>query len=53
MARALGGYAERVERPQEIASAIKRARRATEEGTAALLEFIIGEEIAYSLPRAL
>ncbi len=53
MARALGGYAERVERPQAIAPAIKRARRATEEGTAALLEFITGEEIVYSHPRAL
>ena len=31
MARALGGYAERVEKPEEIAPAIKRARRATEE----------------------
>ena len=53
MARALGGYAERVEKPEEIAPAIKRARRATEEGTAALLEFIPDEEIAYSHPRAL
>ncbi len=53
MGRALGGYSERVERPEEIAPAIKRARRATEEGRAALLEFITSEEIAYSHPRAL
>jgi acetolactate synthase-1/2/3 large subunit len=53
MARALGGYAERVERPEEIAPAIRRARRATEEGMAALLEFITSEEIAYSHQRAL
>ncbi|MEE9567761.1 MAG: thiamine pyrophosphate-requiring protein [Candidatus Binatia bacterium] len=53
LGRALGGYAERVEKPEEIAPAIKRARRATEEGTAALLEFITGEEIAYSHQRAL
>jgi acetolactate synthase-1/2/3 large subunit len=53
LGRALGGYAERVERPEEIAPAIRRARRATEEGRAALLEFITSEEIAYSHPRAL
>ena len=53
MVCALGLYAERVEKPEEIAPAINRARRATEEGTAALLEFITGEEIAYSHQRAL
>ncbi|MFQ5849920.1 MAG: thiamine pyrophosphate-requiring protein [Candidatus Binatia bacterium] len=53
MARALGGWAERVERPEEIASAIKRARRASEEGRAVLLEFITSQEIAYSHRRAL
>jgi acetolactate synthase-1/2/3 large subunit len=46
--RALGGYAERVENPQDVAPAIKRAKKATEEGRTALLEFIASEEIAYS-----
>ena len=51
MARAMGGYAERVENPGEIGPAIQRARRATEEGHAALLEFITSEETAFSLKR--
>lgn len=45
---ALGGYTERIESPEEIVPAIQRARRATEEGRAALLEFITSEETAYS-----
>ncbi len=49
----MGDYAERVEKPEEIAPASKRARRATEEGRAALLEFITSQEIAYSHQRAL
>ena len=48
MGRAMGGYAERVERPEDIAPAIQRARKATAEGQAALLEFITSEEIAFS-----
>ena len=48
MARAMGGWAERVEDPAEVGPAIVRARRATEEGRAALLEFITGPEIEYS-----
>ena len=48
MARAMGGWAERVEDPAEVGPAIVRARRATEEGRAALLEFITGAEIEYS-----
>jgi acetolactate synthase I/II/III large subunit len=48
MGRAMGGYAERVEKPEDIAPAIQRARKATEEGQAALLEFITSEEIAFS-----
>ena len=51
LARALGGYAERIEQPQEITPAIQRARRATEEGRAALLEFITSEEHTYSRKR--
>ena len=53
MARAMGGYAERVEDPAEIAPAIRRARNATEEGLAALLEFITSEERAFSHRKAL
>ncbi len=48
LGRAMGGYAERVETPAEIAPAIQRARRANEEGRPALLEFITSEETAYS-----
>ena len=48
MALAMGGYAERVEDPADISSAIQRARRATEDGRAALLEFITCEETAIS-----
>ena len=52
MARAMGGYTERVENPAEVAPAIQRARRATEDGRAALLEFITCEETAASHRRA-
>jgi acetolactate synthase-1/2/3 large subunit len=48
LGKALGGYAEKIERPDDIVGAIKRAKRATEEGHAALLEFITSEETAYS-----
>lgn len=48
MARAMGGYAERIEDPEEVGTAFRRAKRATEEGRAALLEFITNEEIAFS-----
>jgi acetolactate synthase-1/2/3 large subunit len=51
MGKALGGFAERIERPEEIAPALQRARRATEDGLAALLEFITSEETAYSRNR--
>ena len=52
MAKAMGGYAERVEVPGEIGPAIRRARRATEDGQAALLEFITCEETTASHRRA-
>ncbi len=52
MATAMGGYAERVENPAEIGPSIQRARRATENGQAALLEFITCEETAASHRRA-
>lgn len=48
IARALGGWAERVEDPDEVGPAILRARRATENGQAALLEVITSEEPAMS-----
>jgi len=48
MGRAMGGYAERVEKPTDITPAIQRARKANEEGKAVLLEFITSQEIAFS-----
>lgn len=48
LARAMGGWSERVERPEEIAGAFGRARKATESGQAALLEFITSEETRFS-----
>ncbi|PYN53441.1 MAG: hypothetical protein DMD94_18410 [Candidatus Rokuibacteriota bacterium] len=53
MARAMGGQAERVTRPADIAGAIGRARKVNEGGQAFLLEFITSEEIAFSHRRAL
>jgi acetolactate synthase-1/2/3 large subunit len=49
-ARALGGYGERVTEPGQIVPAIRRALRAIEDGTPALLEFITGKELAISAP---
>jgi acetolactate synthase-1/2/3 large subunit len=43
-ARALGGYGERVERPEDIADAIRRGIAATEEGQPALIEFMTAKE---------
>ncbi|MDB5682712.1 MAG: hypothetical protein JWM38_405 [Sphingomonas bacterium] len=43
-ARALGGYGERVERPEDIADAIRRGIAATERGQPALIEFITAKE---------
>ncbi len=51
MARAFGGYGERVTQPGEIVPAIRRAIRQTQEGVPALLEFITAREIEYSLYR--
>jgi acetolactate synthase-1/2/3 large subunit len=47
LAKALGGYSERVTQPQEIIPAIKRAIRKTEEGVPSLLEFITEKEPLY------
>jgi acetolactate synthase I/II/III large subunit len=50
VARALGAYGERVERPPDIVPAIRRAVAATERGQPALLEFITSKEVDVSLP---
>ncbi len=49
MAKAFGGYGERVESPEDIVPAIKRGIRKTEEGVPVLLEFITAKEIEFSL----
>ena len=49
MAKAFGGYGERVESPDDIVPAIKRGIRKTEEGVPVLLEFITAKEIEFSL----
>ena len=51
MARAFGGYGERITQPGEIIPAIKRAVQKTREGVPALLEFITAKEIEFSLFR--
>ncbi len=48
MAKAFGGYGERVRDPNDIQAALKRGIKATESGQPALLEFITGKEIAVS-----
>ena len=48
MARAFGGFGERVTEPGEIAAAIKRGIAATEAGQPALLEFITSKEVEVS-----
>ena len=48
MARAMGGWAEKVEDPSDVGGAILRAKVATENGEAALLEFITSEEGEFS-----
>ena len=48
MAKAFGGYGERVTDPGEIRAAIQRGIEATESGTPALLEFITDKEIEIS-----
>jgi acetolactate synthase-1/2/3 large subunit len=51
MARAFGGYGERVTEPDQIAAAIRRGIEQTERGTPALLEFLTSKEIEYSIFR--
>ena len=53
MARAMGGWSERVDDPEEIQNAFYRAKKATENGHSALLEFITSEEQDFSFRGAL
>jgi len=48
MAKAFGGYGERVTDPNEIVSALERGIQATRDGKPVLLEFITGQEITIS-----
>jgi acetolactate synthase-1/2/3 large subunit len=49
VARALGGYGERVTDPADVVPAIRRGVEQTLEGTPALLEFITAQETTYSM----
>jgi hypothetical protein len=51
LAQSLGGWSERVEDPNQIVAAFARARKVTDDGEAALLEFITCREIAASRMR--
>jgi thiamine pyrophosphate-dependent acetolactate synthase large subunit-like protein len=44
VARSLGAFSERIERPNDVAPAIRRGIAATREGRPALLEFLTREE---------
>ena len=48
MARAFGGYGERVTKPEDIVRAIKRGIQKTQEGVPVLLEFITCKETEVS-----
>ena len=49
MARAFGGYGERVTQPEEVIPAIRRGIEKTQKGVPALLEFITAKEIVLSM----
>jgi acetolactate synthase-1/2/3 large subunit len=49
MAKAFGGYGERIERPEDIVPAIKRGIEQTRQGVPALLEFITRKDEDFSL----
>lgn len=51
MAKAFGGYGERITTPDQIVPAIERGIEQTRNGTPALLEFITAQEIAFSVFR--
>ncbi len=50
MAKAFGGYGERVETPDQIIPAIKRGIEQVQNGKPALLEFLTSQELDLSLP---
>ncbi len=50
MARAFGGYGERVTKPEDIIPAIKRGIEQTKKGVPVLLEFITSKEVEVSRP---
>src|SRR5450631_1876952 len=50
MARAFGGYGERVIKPEDVIPAIKRGIQKTREGVPVLLEFITSKETEVSRP---
>src|SRR5262249_2898755 len=50
MARAFGGYGERVTKPDDIVPAIRRGIQKTQEGIPVLLEFITSKETEVSRP---
>jgi len=52
LGQAMGGWAERVTDPGDVSAAFLRAKKVTEGGRAALLEFITNEEQAFSHRRA-
>lgn len=52
MARAFGGYGERVTKPEDIVPAIRRGIEKTQAGIPALLEFITCKETEVSRPEA-
>ena len=52
MARAMGAWADRIDDPGDIGRAIQQARRATQDGHTALLEFVTSEEITFTNKRA-
>ncbi len=51
MAKAFGGYGERVTRPEDIIPAIKRGIEQTRKGVPVLLEFITSKEVTISTPK--
>ena len=50
MARAFGGYGERVTKPEDIIPAIRRGIQKTKEGVPVLLEFITSKEVEVARP---
>ncbi len=51
MARAFGGYGERITRSEDIIPAIKRGIEQTQKGVPVLLEFITSKEVTISTPK--